>query len=122
MSAAELKKLQQMESLPLAIARESVLTGVEPNQLLVETSVLELKSLLNLLPRMEVRGGLLRIKRSRGPLNQMAGGVSKNTERASTMGGLQTRPYRHRQDNQKSSGRLVLARYDNKHPTTSERV
>ena len=46
----------------IAIARDSVLTGVAPDPLLVETSGLELKRLLDLLPRMEVREGLLKIK------------------------------------------------------------
>ena len=55
MSAAELEQLQQMEGSSLAIARESLLTGVASDPLLVETSGLELKRLLDLLPRMEVR-------------------------------------------------------------------
>ena len=66
-SAAELEQLQQTEGSPLAIARESVLTGVTPDPLLVETSGLELKRLLDLLPRMEVRGGLLRIRSQEDP-------------------------------------------------------
>ena len=65
--AAELEQLQQTEGSPLAIARESVLTGLAPDPLLVETSCLELKRLLDLLPRMEVRGGLLRIRSQEDP-------------------------------------------------------
>ena len=61
-SAAKLEQLQQTEGSPLTIARESVLTGVAPDPLLVETSGLKLKRLLDLLPRMEVRGELLRIR------------------------------------------------------------
>ena len=62
MSTAELKQLQQTEVSPIAFARDSVLTGVAPDPLLVNTSGLELKRLLDLLPRMEVREGLLKIK------------------------------------------------------------
>ena len=62
LSAAKLEQLQQTEGSPLAIARESLLTGVAPDPLLVETSGLELKRLLDLLSRMEVRGGLLKIR------------------------------------------------------------
>ena len=58
MSTAELKQLQQTEVSPIAFARDSVLTGVAPDPLLVNTSGLELKRLLDLLPRMEVREGL----------------------------------------------------------------
>ena len=65
--AAELEQLQQTEGSPLAIAQESVLTGLAPDPLLVETSCLELKRLLDLLPRMEVRGGLLRIRSQEDP-------------------------------------------------------
>ena len=66
-SAAELEQLQQTEGSSLAIARESLLTGVAPDPLLVETSGLELKRLLDLLPRMEVRGGLLKIRSKKDP-------------------------------------------------------
>ena len=62
LSAAKLEQLQQTEGSPLAIARESLLTGEAPDPLLVETSGLELKHLLDLLSRMEVRGGLLKIR------------------------------------------------------------
>ena len=65
--AAELEQLQQTEGPPLAIARESLLTGVAPDPLLVETCGLELKRLLDLLPRMEVRGGLLRMRSQEDP-------------------------------------------------------
>ena len=51
----------------MAIARESLLTGVAPDPLLVETSGLELKRLLDLLPRIEVRGGLLKIRSQEDP-------------------------------------------------------
>ena len=47
-SAAELEQLQQTEGSPLAIARESLLTGVALDPLLVETSGLKLKRLLDL--------------------------------------------------------------------------
>ena len=65
--AAERKQLQKTEGSPLAIARESVLTGVAPDPLLIETSGLELKRLLDLLLCIEVRGGLLRIKIQEDP-------------------------------------------------------
>ena len=58
-SEAELEQLQQAEGTPIAIARHSVLTGVTPDPLLVETGDLELTRLITLLPHMEVRGGLL---------------------------------------------------------------
>ena len=61
-SDAELEQLQQVEGLPIAIIRQSVMTGVAPDPLLVETSDSELARLLTLLPHMEVRGGLLKIK------------------------------------------------------------
>ena len=51
----------------MAIARESLLTGVAPDPRLIETSGLELKHLLDLLPRMEVRGGLLKIRSQEDP-------------------------------------------------------
>ena len=62
MLTAELEKLQQTERSPIAIARDSILTGVAPNSLLVDSSGLELRRLLDLLPRMELREGLLKIK------------------------------------------------------------
>ena len=46
---------------PIAIARNSILTEVVPDSLLVETSGLELKRLLDFLTRIEVRGRLLKI-------------------------------------------------------------
>ena len=46
----------------IAVARDSVLTGVAPDPLLVDSSGLKLGRLLDLLPRMEVREGLLKIK------------------------------------------------------------
>ena len=52
---------------PIAIARHSVLTGVTPDPLLVETSDLELTRLLTLLPHTEVRGGLLKIRKQEDP-------------------------------------------------------
>ena len=61
-SIAELEQLQQTEESPIAVARYGVLTGVAPYPLLVETSGLGLKRLLDLLPCMEVREGLLKIK------------------------------------------------------------
>ena len=61
-SDAELEQLQQVEGSPIAIIRQSVMTGVAPDPLLVETSDSELSRLLTLLPHMEVRGGLLKIK------------------------------------------------------------
>ena len=42
---AELEQLQHMEESPIAIARQSVLTGVAPDPLLVETSKLKLKQI-----------------------------------------------------------------------------
>ena len=44
-----------------------MLTGVAPSPLLVETSGLELKRLLDLLPRIEVMGGLPRIRSREDP-------------------------------------------------------
>ena len=67
MSTAELEKLQQTERSPIAIARDSVLTGMAPDPLLVETSELKLKRLFDLLPQMEVREGLPK-KRVKGIL------------------------------------------------------
>ena len=61
-SLAKLEQLQQTEGSPIAIARDSVLTGVAPDPLLAKTSGLELKRLLELLPRMKVTGGLLKIR------------------------------------------------------------
>ena len=61
-STAELEQLQQTEGSPIVVARDSILTGVAPDPPLVETSGLELKQLLDLLPRMEVREELLKIK------------------------------------------------------------
>ena len=66
-SDAELEQLQQTEGTPIAIARNSVLTGVISDPLLVETSDLELTRLLALLPHMKVRGGLLKIRRQEDP-------------------------------------------------------
>ena len=48
MSTAELKQLQQTEVSPIAVARDSVLTGAAPDPLLVNTSGLELKVFLTL--------------------------------------------------------------------------
>ena len=59
---AEQEQLQQTEGSLIAVARDSVLTEVAPDPLLVETSGPELKRLLDLLPRMKVREGLLKIK------------------------------------------------------------
>ena len=42
----KLEKLQQAEESPIAIARQSVLTGVAPDPLLVKTSERKLKRLL----------------------------------------------------------------------------
>ena len=117
MSAAELKQLQQTEGSPLAIARESVLTGEEPDPLLVETSGLELKRLLDLLPRMEVRGGLLRIRSQEDPETKWQV-VCPITLREPVAWEV----YRHKQDDQASASRLVLARYDGGHTATSEHV
>ena len=61
-STAELEQLQQTEGSPIAVARNSVLTGIAPDPLLVEISGLELKRLLDLLPCIEVREGLLKKK------------------------------------------------------------
>ena len=66
-SGAEIEQLQQAEGSPCAIARGSMLTGVAPDPLLVKTSELEQKRLLALLPRMEVRGGLLKIRSQKDP-------------------------------------------------------
>ena len=66
-SNAEIEQLQQTEGTPIAIARHSVVTGVTPDPLLLETSDLELTRLLTLLPHMEVRGGLLKIRRQEDP-------------------------------------------------------
>ena len=66
-SGAEIEQLQQAEGSPIAIARGSMLTGVAPDPLLVKTSELEQKRLLALLPRMEVRGGLLKIRSQKDP-------------------------------------------------------
>ena len=66
-SNAEIEQLQQTEGTPIAIARHSVVTGVTPDPLLLETSDLELTRLLTLLPHMEVLGGLLKIGRHEDP-------------------------------------------------------
>ena len=66
-SDAELEQLQQAEESTIAIARHSVLTGVAPDPLLVETSDLELNRLLTLLPHMKVRGALLNMRRQEDP-------------------------------------------------------
>ena len=66
-SDAELEQLQQVEGSPIAVTRQSVMTGVAPDPLLVETSDSELTRLLALLPRMEVRGGLLKIRSQEEP-------------------------------------------------------
>ena len=66
-SDAELEQLQQVEGSPIAVTRQSVMTGVAPDPLLVETSDLELTRLLTLLPHMEVRGGLLKIRIQKEP-------------------------------------------------------
>ena len=64
----ELEKLQQAEGSPIAIARQSVLTGVAPDPLLVKTSERKLKRLLTLLPHKEVRGeGLVMIRSQKNP-------------------------------------------------------
>ena len=65
-SDAELEQLQQAEGSPIAIARQSVMTEVDLTPLLVETNNLKLKRLLTLLPRMEVRQGLLNIRGQEG--------------------------------------------------------
>ena len=67
MSGAKLEQLQQAEKSPIAIARDSVLTEVAPDPLLVETSKLELKRLLALSPCIEVTGGLLKIRSQKDP-------------------------------------------------------
>ena len=66
-SDAELEQLQQTEGTAIAIARHSVLTGVTLDPLLVETGDLELTRLIALLPHMEVRGELLKIRRQEDP-------------------------------------------------------
>ena len=86
-STTELEQLQQTAGSPIVVASDSVLTGVAPNPLLVETSGLELNRLLDLLPRMEVRKGSLKIK------------SQEDAEKASGMGRSQARPYGHRQNN-----------------------
>ena len=60
-SVAKLEQVHQAERSPFAIARESVMAAVAPDPLLVKTSELELNRPLDLLPRIEVRGGLLKI-------------------------------------------------------------
>ena len=67
MSAAKLEQLQQMPWSPTAIIRESVLTRVAPDPLLVKISGLELRCLLDLLPRIEVREGLLKVRSQEDP-------------------------------------------------------
>ena len=61
-SDVELTQLQQAEESPIAIARQSMMTGVAPDPMLVETSDLELQRQLALLSHMEVREGLLEKK------------------------------------------------------------
>ena len=66
-SDAELEQLQQVEGSPIAIIRRSMMTEVAPDTLLVETSDSELTRLLALLPHMEVRGELLKIRSQEEP-------------------------------------------------------
>ena len=68
----KLEKLQQAEGSPIAIARQSVLTGVAPDPLLVKTSERKLKRLLTLLPHKEMRGrGLLMIRSQDDPEDKL---------------------------------------------------
>ena len=61
----EIEQLQQTGRTSIAIARHSVVTGVTFDPLLLETSDLELTRLLTLLPHIEVRGELLKIRGKR---------------------------------------------------------
>ena len=63
----ELEQLQQTPDSSVNLARESLLTGVAPDPLVLETSGPELKILLDLLASMEVRSGLLRVQEQEVP-------------------------------------------------------
>lgn len=65
MSTAVLEQLQQSPGFSLALVKDSLLTGVALDPAVVETSELGLKRLLDLLPRMEVRGGILKIRKQK---------------------------------------------------------
>ena len=59
---AELEQLQATPQSAIAIVRESLMSGSPPDQRAVETGDAELPRLLSLLPRLEVRNGLLKIR------------------------------------------------------------
>ena len=66
-SAAELEQLQQTPGSFIAIIRDSILTEVAPDPLLDKTSGLELRCLLDLLTRMEVKEEFLKIRSQEDP-------------------------------------------------------
>ena len=92
---AELEQLQQTEGTPIAISRNTVLMGVTPDPLLVEMGDLELTRLLTLLPRMEVRGGLLKNKKTRGSRWEVASAMPEVIVEASSVGVSQAGAHRH---------------------------
>ena len=59
---AELEQLQDTPNTPIAIIKETLMTGVAPDPRVVETSDAELARFISLLPRMEVRAGILKIR------------------------------------------------------------
>ena len=59
---AELEQFQDTPNTPIAIIKETLMTGVAPDPRLVETSDAELGKYVSLLPRMEVRAGILKIR------------------------------------------------------------
>ena len=59
---AELEQLQDTPHSSIAIIKDSLMTGVAPDSRTMETGDAELARLVSLLPRMEVRAGILRIR------------------------------------------------------------
>ena len=71
-SNAELEQLQDRPRSSIAVIKHCLMTGMPPDQRTVETSDAELKRLVNLLPRMEVRRGILKIRGQEPDSNKWA--------------------------------------------------
>ena len=61
-SDAELEQLQDAPNSAIGTVKECIMTGIPPDQRVLETGDQELSRLISLLSRMEVRGGILRIR------------------------------------------------------------